>query len=97
MILPGAKRVVPAGEEGKDDVNKTAGMNQLRSNTHGRARTLPTTGRTILAGGIGARAVGGDSAGAGLSLEGVVFRALAKRHSREFAARRQRGQLSPSP
>jgi hypothetical protein len=27
MILPGAERVVPAGEEGKDDVNKTAGMN----------------------------------------------------------------------
>jgi hypothetical protein len=72
-------------------------MNLLRSNTHGVARTLPTTGRTILAGGIGARAAGGDSAGAGLSFEGVVFRVLAKRHSREFKARRRRGQLSPSP
>jgi hypothetical protein len=72
-------------------------MNLLRSNTHGVGAHVAHDGRTILAGGIGARAAGGDSAGAGLSLEGVVFRALAKRHSREFAARRQRGQLSPSP
>jgi len=80
-----------------DEVNETANFDQLPSVEAGWARALLKSGRTILAGGTGARAVGGDFSGAGLSLEGVGFGSRAKRLSCELAGRRRHAQLRASP